>query len=32
MDNQIISLVVLRWAHFARVRAPTQVSCAHDDL
>ena len=32
MDNQIISLMVLRWAHFARVRAPTQVSCVHDDL
>ena len=32
MDNQIISLMVLPWAHFVRVRAPTQVSCVHDDL
>ena len=32
MDNQIISLMVLPWAHFVRMRAPTQVSCVHDDL
>ena len=32
MDNQIISPMVLRCVHFAHVRAPTPVSCVHDDL